>query len=191
MKVLKTKIEDIKPYEKNPRKNQPVDKVAKSIQEFGFNQPIIVDKDNVIIAGHTRYKAAIKLKMEEVPTVQVNLSKEKARMYRIIDNKLSEEAIWDKFMLEMEVNDLDMEEWDFSFNDNSNEIIDEINIDRETTGIEATDQQKKLTFLYQDPIKYSKHFEKIQSIKYEFGFDTDDQIIDYLLKEKNNADEHD
>ena len=71
MKVLKKKIEEIKPYVKNPRKNQPVDKVAKSIKEFGFNQPIIVDKDGVIIAGHTRWKAAKKLDMKEVPVVEV------------------------------------------------------------------------------------------------------------------------
>ncbi|HAI19848.1 MAG TPA: hypothetical protein DCM10_18610, partial [Xanthomarina gelatinilytica] len=104
-------------YDKNPRKNQPVKKVAKSIKEFGFNQPIIVDKDNVIIAGHTRWKAAKELGLEKVPTVTVKLSKEKAAMYRIIDNKLSEEAIWDKFLLEMEVNDLPFDEWDFDFTD--------------------------------------------------------------------------
>jgi ParB family chromosome partitioning protein len=182
MKILKKATEDIKPYEKNPRKNQPVDKVAKSIKEFGFNQPIIVDKDNVIIAGHTRWKAAQKLGLETVPVVEVKLSKEKAKMYRIIDNKLSEEAIWDKFLLEMEINDLPMDDWDFEFTDNSQDIIDEINIERETNGIQATDQQKKLTFLYSDPTKYAKHFEQIQSIKYEYGFDTDEQIVEYLLR---------
>tara|TARA_Y100001937_G_scaffold65715_1_gene89913 strand:+ start:5644 stop:6219 length:576 start_codon:yes stop_codon:yes gene_type:complete len=190
MKVLKTKIEDIKPYQKNPRKNQPVDKVAKSIKEFGFNNPIIIDKDNVIIAGHTRWKAAQKLNMKEVPTVQVELTKEKAKMYRIIDNKLSEEAIWDKFLLDLEVSDLPMEEWDFEFDDNSDEVLEEINIERNTEGIQATDQQKKLIFMYQDPNKYSKHFDKIQAIKYQYGFDTDDQIIEYLLKENKNANDN-
>ena len=182
MKVLTKPIDEIKPYDKNPRKNQPVKKVAKSIKEFGFNQPIIVDKDNVIIAGHTRWKAAKELGLEKVPTVTVKLSKEKAAMYRIIDNKLSEEAIWDKFLLEMEVSDLPFDEWDFDFTDTTEDIIEEIQSVRETTGIEATDQQKKLIFLYTNPTKYSKHFDKIQAIKYEFGFDTDDQIVDYLLE---------
>ena len=186
MKVLKKKIEEIKPYVKNPRKNQPVDKVAKSIKEFGFNQPIIVDKDGVIIAGHTRWKAAKKLDMKEVPVVEVELSKEKAKMYRIIDNKLSEEAIWDKFLLEMEINDLQMDDWDFEFTDNSDDVIEEINIERDTEGIEATDQQKKLIFLYSNPTKYAKHFDRIQAIKYQYGFDTGDQIIDYLLQGAKN-----
>ena len=182
MKVLTKPIDEIKPYDKNPRKNQPVKKVAKSIKEFGFNQPIIVDKDNVIIAGHTRWKAAKELGLEKVPTVTVKLSKEKAAMYRIIDNKLSEEAIWDKFLLEMEVSDLPFDEWDFDFTDTTEDIIEEIQSVRETTGIEATDQQKKLIFLYTNPTKYAKHFDKLQAIKYEFGVDTDYQIVDYLLE---------
>ncbi len=62
------KLKDIKPYEKNPRKNDDaVPYVLESIKEFGFKVPIIIDKDGVIVAGHTRYKAAVKLKMKEVP----------------------------------------------------------------------------------------------------------------------------
>ncbi|BCV05237.1 MAG: hypothetical protein CM15mV101_250 [uncultured marine virus] len=86
--------------------------------------------------------------VRKVPTVTVKLSKEKAAMYRIIDNKLSEEAIWDKFLLEMEVSDLPFDEWDFDFTDTTEDIIEEIQSVRETTGIEATDQQKTNIFIY-------------------------------------------
>lgn len=180
-KIIKTKTTDIQPYAGNPRKNQPVEKVAKSIEKFGFNSPIIVDKNNVIIAGHTRWKAAKHLNMEEVPVVKVDLPEKLANEYRIVDNKLSEEATWDKFLLEMAVDELPMEEWDFEFSEDS-DVVEAIKEDVLDVGHEATDQQKKLIFLYSNPSKYRKHFDKIQNIKYEYGFDTDDQIIDYLLE---------
>ena len=70
MDVVNLKIKDLQPYEKNPRKNDgAVDYVANSIKEFGFKVPIVVDKDNVIVAGHTRYKAAKKLGLKEVPAI--------------------------------------------------------------------------------------------------------------------------
>ena len=158
---------------------------------YFFRDPdrIIINDDNYLVSPADGEVIKVEevdgpkeLGLEKVPTVTVKLSKEKAAMYRIIDNKLSEEAIWDKFLLEMEVSDLPFDEWDFDFTDTTEDIIEEIQSVRETTGIEATDQQKKLIFLYTNPTKYSKHFDKIQAIKYEFGFDTDDQIVDYLLE---------
>ena len=81
----------------------------------------------------------------------------------------------------MAVDELPMEEWDFEFNEDS-DVVEAIKEDVLDVGHEATDQQKKLIFLYSNPSKYRKHFDKIQNIKYEYGFDTDDQIIDYLLE---------
>ena len=97
MNVIELELDKIKPYEKNPRKNdRAVDGVAESIKQFGFQQPIVVDKNNIIVVGHTRYKAAQKLGMTTVPCVLADqLTKEQVKAYRIADNKLNELATWD------------------------------------------------------------------------------------------------
>jgi hypothetical protein len=85
-------ISKIKPYPNNAKKHdkKQIEQVAASIKEFGFNQPIVVDKEGVIIVGHGRYEAAKFLGMKEVPVLQVELSEEKAKAYRLADNKLNE-----------------------------------------------------------------------------------------------------
>lgn len=97
MKVEERKIGDIRPYEHNPRRNDPaVDAVAASIREFGFRQPIVVDEAGVIVAGHTRWKAAQKLGLETVPVhVATGLTPAQIKAYRIADNKVAELAEWD------------------------------------------------------------------------------------------------
>lgn len=118
MQILQKPIGDITPYEKNPRKNDSaVDAVAASIREFGWQQPIVVDKDGVIIAGHTRYKAAKKLKLKEVPVVVAeNLTEEQIKAYRLADNKSGELADWDFSALEEEltgITEIDMSQFGF------------------------------------------------------------------------------
>lgn len=105
MKIENLKIEDLKPYEKNPRKNdEAVKYVAESIKNFGFKVPIIIDKDNVIVAGHTRYKAAKQLGLVEVPCIIADdLSDEQVKAFRLADNKVSEKAEWDFELLEQEL----------------------------------------------------------------------------------------
>jgi len=102
------KIDDIRPYERNPRINdQAVDAVAASLAEFGFRQPIVVDADGVIIAGHTRWKAAKKLGLAKVPVhVATDLTPEQVRAYRIADNKSGELAEWDLEILPIELAEL-------------------------------------------------------------------------------------
>lgn len=112
------KLTEIKPYENNPRVNdQSVDKVAASIKEFGFRSPIIVDKDKVIIAGHTRYKAAKKLGLKDVPVIVAeDMTPEQVKAYRLADNKAGEESYWDFDLLDSELADItsfDMEEFGF------------------------------------------------------------------------------
>ena len=119
-------VDDIIPYANNPRNNKDaVDKVAASIREFGFKQAIIVDKDMVIIAGHTRLKAAKKLKMKEVPVlVADDLSEEQVKAYRLADNKTAEFAEWDEDLLNIELDgilDLDMEQFGFELDFGDNE----------------------------------------------------------------------
>ena len=101
-------IDEIKPYERNPRLNdKAVDAVAASLQEFGFRQPIVVDAEGVIIVGHTRWKAAKKLGLAKVPVhVAKDLTAEQARAYRLEDNKSGELATWDFEKLTLELSDL-------------------------------------------------------------------------------------
>ena len=108
MEVENIPISEIIPYNKNPRKNdKAVDIVAKSIKEFGFKVPIILDKNNVIIAGHTRLKAAEKLGLKEVPVLWADdLTPEQVKAFRIMDNKSSEYAEWDRELLKGELKEL-------------------------------------------------------------------------------------
>jgi site-specific DNA-methyltransferase (adenine-specific) len=118
MEVQSMKISDVKPYPHNPRKNDSgVEAVANSIKEFGWQQPIVIDKDNVIIVGHTRYKAAKKLGMKEVPVVVADkLTDEQVKAYRLADNKTNELTDWDMGLLDDELgNILDIDMSDFGF----------------------------------------------------------------------------
>ena len=122
MQVENWKIDEVKPYENNPRKNdEAVEKVANSIKEFGWQQPIVVDKEGVVIVGHTRLKAAQELGLDEVPVlVAKDLTDDQAKAYRLADNKTGELSIWDFPKLNMELEDidwLDMNMEDFGFND--------------------------------------------------------------------------
>ena len=101
-------ISTIHPYEKNPRLNdKAVDAVAASLKEFGFRQPIVIDSESVIIAGHTRWKAAQKLGLAKVPVhVATDLSPEQVRAYRLADNKSGEIAEWDMNILPIEISEL-------------------------------------------------------------------------------------
>ena len=102
-------IHEIKPYERNPRINDSaVDLVANSIKEFGFKQPIVIDADHTIVAGHTRWKAANKLGLKEVPCVMADdLTPEQVRAYRLADNKVAEASEWDYDLLDDELADID------------------------------------------------------------------------------------
>lgn len=116
MQVEMWKTSQVKPYDKNPRRNDgAVDAVAASIREFGFQQPIVVDRDGIIIAGHTRHKAARKLGLKEVPVVVADgLSPEKVKAYRLADNKVGELAGWDFSLLDRELAELDELDFDLS-----------------------------------------------------------------------------
>ena len=116
MQITMMNIADIRPYERNPRHNEEaVDAVARSIREFGFRNPVILDKDNVIVAGHTRVLAAKSLGMTEVPCVVAeDLTPEQVRAFRIADNKTAEIAEWDYELLPVELRELQTDGFDLS-----------------------------------------------------------------------------
>ena len=103
--IMEIDIGSIRPYEKNPRNNgKSVDKVAGSIREFGFLQPIVCDGDGVILAGHTRYEAAKRLGLETVPVIYAkDLTEGQAKAYRIADNKVGESSEWVEELLGKEL----------------------------------------------------------------------------------------
>lgn len=138
LKIVNKRIDDLMPYENNPRYNdEAVEYVANSIKEFGFKVPIIVDKNNVIVAGHTRYKASKELGLEEVPCIIADdLTEEQVKAFRLADNKVSEKAEWDFNMLDAELADLDIDMTDFGF-----EKLD-INIDDYGTDFNLPDGEK-------------------------------------------------
>lgn len=134
MQVTNWPIDKVTPYENNPRKNDDaVEYVANSIREFGFQQPLVVDSDGVLIVGHTRLKAAQRLGLTEVPvTVADNLTPNQIEAYRLADNKVSEFAQWDFDKLNIELEDIDWLETDmtqFGFYLDSEEDDEEIEPD--------------------------------------------------------------
>jgi DNA modification methylase len=108
VKIEQWPVARVIPYKKNPRRNQDaVEKVAASIKEFGFQQPIVVDKDSVIIVGHTRLLAALRLGLTEVPVlIARNLTPAQVKAYRLADNRVHQEATWDEELLKLELGDL-------------------------------------------------------------------------------------
>ena len=122
MNIIEKKIEELKEYENNPRHNDgAVDAVAESIRQFGFKVPIVIDTDGVIIAGHTRRKAALKLGLEVVPCIVADdLTPEQIKAFRLADNKTGELAGWDFEKLEEELaamSEIDMSAFGFVMND--------------------------------------------------------------------------
>ena len=131
MKIIDKKLNELIPYEKNPRKNdEAVKYVMKSIKEFGFKVPIVIDKNNVIVCGHTRYKASKKLKLDTVPCIIADdLTEEQIKAYRLADNKVSEKAEWDFDLLNDELNDIfefDMTDFGFEFENDEEKPTQEV-----------------------------------------------------------------
>ena len=140
MEIVNVKIEDIVPYENNPRMNDgAVEPLVKSIRDFGFKVPIVLDENNIIVCGHTRLKAAKKLGMKEIPCVIADdLTPEQIKAFRIADNKTSDFSIWDNRLLLQELKELEETDWftgfdldvdsfdeDSFLNESENSIIDD------------------------------------------------------------------
>lgn len=131
MNIINKSIIELIPYENNPRKNdESVPYVAESIKTFGFKVPIVIDRNNVIVCGHTRFKAAKQIGMMEVPCIVADdLSDEQIAAFRLADNKVGEASIWDDDLLSVELADIvniDMSEFGFAIEDNDEPSSDEL-----------------------------------------------------------------
>ena len=124
MEIVTKSLHELTPYDKNARKNdKAVPLVAKSIEQFGFKVPIVIDRNNVIVCGHTRYKAAHALGIEEVPCIVADdLTDQQIKAYRLADNKVAEVSKWDKGILSLEMNEI----FDFDMSDFGFEIADPV-----------------------------------------------------------------
>ena len=161
MKIEYKKIDDLIPYENNPRINdEAVKYVAESIKQFGFKNPIIVDKDNVVITGHTRLKASKQLGLKEVPVIVADdLNEEQVKAFRLVDNKVSDFSLWDYEKLKNEIDNIknfkvdDINNFNFDldffgFDDyNVYEVLDE-------TGLSKEDGEPKDTFTITFSLKH-------------------------------------
>lgn len=126
MEIQNTKIRLLKPYEKNAKKHSEtqIKNVAESIKEFGWQQPIVVDENYVIIIGHCRYEAAKLLKLEEVPVAIAHLDEEQANKLRLLDNKTNE-SDWDIDLLMDQVPELDWGNYELDWGIENQEVDDE------------------------------------------------------------------
>ena len=184
MNIVKIKTEDLIPYVNNPRNNEnAVDKVASSIAEFGFKNPIIIDKNNVVINGHTRLLASKKLGLKEVPVIKADdLTEAQVKAFRIADNKTSEYAEWNGELLKLEL-----------------EQLEGMNFDLECTGFDMDDieQMLNLGFDYSED-EFGEDFElpsgdkkPIQQRTFTLH-DNQASLIDFVIdkaRERYNDDE--
>lgn len=178
-------VNELIPYENNPRYNDnAVPYVANSIKEFGFKVPIVIDKNKVVVAGHTRLKAAKQLGLSEVPVIVADdLSDEQIRAFRLADNKVSEFAIWDLKELNEELDDFsDMDVSIFGIEDEKNnviEILDEEGLNKpkenitEKISITFTSSIRNIEILKEYVNEHSKP--ELENIFYE------------IIKEKHDA----
>lgn len=142
--------EELIPYEKNPRDNRlAIDDVVRSIEEYGFTNPILVNEEKVILAGHTRREAAILAGMEKVPYIVIDgLTEAQQRAYRLADNKLSELALWDEDLLKEELKDLLDEDYDISLTGFSDvDLTDLLKDEEDLEDIEPEEPKEKKTTL--------------------------------------------
>lgn len=167
-------IDELKPYKNNPRFNdEAVDYVAASIREFGFKVPIVIDKNNVIVTGHTRYKAAKQIGIEKVPCIRANdLTEDQVKAFRVADNKVGEIATWnyDKLDIELEDIEIDMSAFGLEIEDFKGDSPPEVEDDddgwygdeRERTNkayhLDLIDPDNMTNDFWQMPIIKNNHF---------------------------------
>jgi len=189
MEIVYKRLDEIRPYPNNPRQNaKAVAGVVESIKNFGFRVPIVIDKEGTIVCGHTRYKAAHRLKMDKVPTVCPDLTEEQTIAYRIIDNKISEFSRWDDEMLLEEMSDLaDSFKMDvFGFKPQSLEEMNEgiVGDDESPTELPAVRLQVEIppNSVIEQGKEYDKIYKYYKNLGIVSGDGRDDDLIGNGMK---------
>ena len=200
MNIENIEINKVIPYENNPRKNQSVEKVASSIKEFGFQQPIVVDKNMVVIVGHTRLMGAKKLGLTHVPVVQADLDEAKAKAYRIADNRVNEDSGWDNKLLQDELNKLLNFDIDLNMTGFTNDELDSLFSKEEVEFLEPVGEvihddnhllnDVKMIQLFYEPENEKKFREIVEKVREQNNIDNiSDAVFHCLLKEEKNLKE--
>lgn len=197
MEIENIPISEIIPYKDNPRKNErAINVVAKSIKEFGFRVPIIIDKNNIIVTGHTRLLAAKKLELKEVPIIWADdLTEEQIKAYRIMDNKSAEYSFWDNNLLKQELMalqdlDFDMDKTGFTSEEISKVIKGlDFGTDKDLEGLEdMNDSQIRMVQLFFNLPQHTEFIKMINEIGVKFQTksitDTIWRIVNEIYKTK-------
>ena len=172
IKVTYRKIRELKPYKKNAKKHprEQVERIANSIKEFGFTQPVIIDKNNCVVAGHGRILGAKKAGLKEVPTICLDdLTEEQIRAYRLADNKLNE-SDWDFSLLDEEIQELLKQDIDMSLFGFDVDLTDEeleLEMERE---VKFRTKEKHLVIV---PCKSEKETKQVQKEIERLGYKCD------------------
>lgn len=146
MEIILKKLDELIPYENNPRINDGAVKyVAASIKEFGWKVPMVIDSNNVIVSGHTRFKAAQELGITEAPCIIADdLTEEQIKAFRLADNKVGEIAQWDMGKLELEMEELNLDMADFGFIELADLDVDEFFEDAEPKEEAEPEEEKEV-----------------------------------------------
>ena len=199
METIIKKVSELIPYINNPRNNDDaVDAVASSIKNFGFKVPIVIDSNNEIINGHTRFKAAKKIGLETVPVIVADdLTPEQIKAFRLADNKVGEIATWDEEALAVELEELknldfDMSEFDFDGHDKYEGNIDDIFFDSEEQAAKDSTEYLKWgaskAWLSEDSVRMLDDLYK----KYKIAVTNEEiEFVQWLLNRERDFDEVD
>jgi len=195
MQVKMRPINELIPFEKNPRKNQKVGKIAQSIKEYGFTQPIVVDEEDVVIIGHTRLMASKELGLTKVPVVTQKLNEEQIKALRIADNRLNEDSEWDYFLLGDELKELLDLQFDLELTGfEKTELENLLDFDTENEDLEFNDlvveqdkYSKSIVFSWEDLDKYQDIMAKLnQYIDENSDVSTNEEALEILLNRNVN-----
>lgn len=170
MEIIYKNIDELIPYENNTRLNdEAVEYVKNSIKEFGFKVPIVIDKDNVIIAGHTRIKASKELGIKDIPCIIADdLTEEQVKAFRLVDNKVSEKSMWDYTKLDEELDSiLDIDMSMFGFNINTDDVeIERIDLSNKEF------EKYEIIITCQNEIELEEKYNKLMKEGYECKIST-------------------
>lgn len=189
MKIIEKNIDELVPYENNARINdRAVDAVANSISDFGFKVPVIIDKNNVLVAGHTRVKAAKKLGLTKVPCIVADdLDDEQIKAFRLIDNKTSELAEWDFEKLAEEIKNIEMDlsGFDWGINEDDISYIDQLLNDEDCMSNQKSLQRDTFNVTFEFPNAESNLV--LGYIKQNGKANIVNQVVKYIKGEIKNG----
>tara|TARA_R100001460_G_scaffold40715_1_gene76008 strand:- start:5752 stop:6342 length:591 start_codon:yes stop_codon:yes gene_type:complete len=196
MEIREINIDEIKPYKNNPREisNEAVEKVVKSIKVFGYNQPIVVDNDNVIVVGHTRWKALKKLGKEKVFIIKKNFTKNNAVAYRIMDNRANEESKWQNKLLKEELNLLQDENFDLDLTGFDETELDQFFLPKDEDNkigdidLDIAQNDVKMIQIFFNPEQETSFKRAIEKLYEKYKVDNiSDAVLQAVVNESNNS----